>query len=656
MQATGTPGTEAGALLSRNLLTGEDLEMKMSSSIGDTLMWEPGVTSSSYGPGSSRPVIRGFSGYRVRVLQDGIGTGDISDTSPDHGVSIEPLLARSVEVLRGPATLLHGGAAIGGVVDVETRNIPDQPPQGLIEGALSSRWESVSNGATGVGTATVGNENWAFQLNGLLRRAEDYSIPGRARRTPSTTGTNPEGRLPSTWLETDLLSIGGSRFWEKGWIGASFMSYDSRYGVPFHSDAHTHLVGVAAPTAQLVSVDLRQRRTDIEAELDQPFRGVEHVRYRAGISDYTHAELEGASLGTRFEKQEFENKIMVDHSPLGGLSGGLGASFLNSHFLAQGPEVNTPESYTRNFATYLLETYDWNRLQLQVGGRWEVQEVEVIGRRNARIQQGYHAFSLSTGLEYTFLEGWEASATLTLAQRPPSTAELFSNGPHLATGTYEIGGFYTIPGVPGSGGMEVEKSQSLEFSLKRTLGRVTGSLTGYQYRFQDYIFLSSLGPGWQIGGLPIYRYIQTEARFRGVESETTFHLFPEESHHQLDFTTQLDWVQADDLTAQTPLPRMPPLRFGGRLEWKTPSFQMGLEARRASSMDRIQRTFETPTEGYTQINADLRWNPGWRDRSATLFVKASNLTNVEIRNHASVIKDVAPLPGRNITLGITFEF
>ncbi len=642
----------------RALLTEEDLQLKLESSLGDTLLWEPGVTSSSYGPGSSRPVIRGFSGYRVRVLQNGIGTGDISDTSPDHGVTIEPLLARKVEIIRGPATLLYGGSAIGGVVDVESKNIPKTPPSRWGEGAVSGRWDSVSNGRTAVLASTLGNESWAIQLNGLIRRAEDYMIPGQARLNAVTSGPNPSGELPSTWVATENLTLGTAKFWEKGRLGVSYSVFDSQYGVPFHNDAHNHLVGVIAPTSTSVSIDLRQQRIDIDADFYNPTESIEEITYRAGFSSYEHTELEGALIGTFFEKEEFDNRLQIDHAPVGDLFGGLGSSFTHTHFSSVGPEVNTPESFTRNFALFLIENYERERFRVQAGGRWEAQGVEVIGRRNARLKQSYHALSVSAGMEFDLTEKWKLSGNWSFAQRPPATAELFSNGPHLATGTFEIGGFYAIPGVPEGGGLDLEQSQNFELTLERTGSRVSGSFTYFQYDFDNYIFLSSLGPGWEINGLPIFRHVQREARFRGVEWETTFHLLPEDGDRHLDFTTMLDWVRADDLTAGDPLPRTPPLRIGGRLEYEEGPWHLGVELRRAAAMNRTQQTFETTTAGYTQLNADFRWTHRWGDgdRATSFFIKGSNLTDEEIRNHVSVIKDVAPLPGRNVTVGLTVNF
>jgi iron complex outermembrane receptor protein len=363
-----------------------------------------------------------------------------------------------------------------------------------------------------------------------------------------------------------------------------------------------------------------------------------------------------ALVGTFLEKQEFDNRLQIDHAPIGDVFGGVGSTFTYNHFNSRGPEVNTPESFTRNFALYLVENYERERFRFQLGGRWEAQGVEVIGRRNARLTQSYHALSLSAGLEFEITENWKLSGNWSFAQRPPATAELFSNGAHLATGTYEIGGFYAIPGVPEGGVLDIEQSRNFELTLERTGERVSGSFTYFQYDFDNYIFLSSLGPGWEINGLPIFRYIQREARFRGVEWETKFHLLPDDGDRHLDFTAMLDWVRADDLTANTPLPRTPPLRIGGRLEYEKGPWRLGVELRRAAAMNRTQQTFETPTEGFTQLNADIRWTHLWGDRATTFFIKGSNLTDELIRNHVSVIKDVAPLPGRSVTVGLTVRF
>ncbi len=654
--SSGTAPLAESLVFTRALLDEEDLQLKLQSSLGDTLIWEPGVSSSSYGPGSSRPVIRGFSGNRVKVLNDGIGTGDISDTSPDHGVSIEPLLTRNVEIIRGPATLLHGGAAIGGVVNVESKNIPKTPSARTVEGATSLRYGSVSNERTGVIATTVGNEHVALQVNGLLRRAEDYKIPGLAR-TPSAAGTmNPKGELPNTFVNTDTLSLGGAWFFEKGRIGVSYTVFDSNYGVPFHGGAHVHLGVLLPPVEPDVSIDLSQRRFDIDFDLYKPVEGIEKVTYRAGVSQYEHAELEGQLLGTFFEKEEFDNRIQIDHAPVKGIYGGIGASLTRNHLESSGPETNTPESFTRNFALYQVENFELGKWHLQAGGRVEMQDVEVVGRRNRRINVGYDALSAAVGLSYNFTDSWKVTGSWTFAQRPPSTGELFANGPHLATGTYEIGGYYDVPGLPEGGGLDIEQSKSLEFTLEKSKGRVTGSFTVFQYNFDNYIFLSSLGPGWEIRGLPIYRHVEREAKFRGLEMETTFHLLPEDHIADLHITMMVDTVQADDITENTPLPHTPPVRWGGRLEYDIKPWHFGMEWRRVEPMSRLQRTFETATKGYQILNADVRWTHEWGKRATSIFIKGSNLANAEARNHVSVIKDVAPLPGRNVTVGMTVHF
>ncbi len=652
------PLIDTRLIQSRSLFSAEDLQLKIQPALGDTLMWEPGITSSSFGPGSSRPVIRGFSGDRVRMLSDGVGTGDISQTSPDHAVTAESLLAEEIEVMRGPSTLEFGGSAIGGVVNVRSKNIPRRPPAKWYEGASSVRFESVSRERTGVTALTLGNENHALQFNVLRSISDDYDIPGQARLNPTDPTKNAVGTLPNTWTDRLTASAGAGKYWEKGRIGAAITRIDSDYGVPFHADAHTHIGPSITQQVDGVSVDLKQLRFNGEVALFNPVTAIDEIEFRGAWSDYHHAESESTSvLDNDFSNIETETKLDITHARWGGFSGRLGGTWRTIDFGSKGPEVNTPDTQTENFAGYLIESFESGPLRLQIGGRLETQiiDVDFSGARQERLT--YDSRSLSAGLEYEIWEGFEFAANWSRARRPPNSGELFANGPHLATGTFEVGGWYRIPFLkPTEGGVDLERSENYEFSFRKTTGRLTGSVTYFNYDFDNYIFVSAIGPGWDFNGLPIFRYVQTRAKFEGAEVQLEYELLPESEDSSLNYHFSADSVRAADLNENTAIPRFPPVRIGNRLEYEKGRWAFGFEVRHAFSQNRTQRNLETPTKPYTMLNADLTHTRKWGQRDLSLFIKGSNLLNVEARNHVSVAKDVAPLPGRSVGIGAILHF
>lgn len=641
-------------LMPRSVLKPADLKLKTQSSLGDTLGWEPGVNSTAYGPGSSRPVIRGFSGNRVRMLNGGLSTGDISYTSPDHGVAIEPIFIRQVEVLRGPATILHGGPAIGGAVDVETRHIPVTAPARVVEGELETRYASGSDEKMGALAATAGGGPVAFQFNTLRRAANDYRFPGLARKNPTPGQANPSGRLPETHLDTTSHAAGAGWFWEQGRVGLAVSTYDSTYGVPFHSDAHQHLIGAVVQPNLPVSIALRQNRFDFEGELYAPVAALETVKFRAGYSEYRHAELEGPVTATRFANNELDTRLEAWHAPLGALSGRLGLRFNDASFNSAGLEVNTPPTFAQNWAVFLLEDLQLGPVRLQVGGRWDEQALTATGRTR-NVTTNYTGKSFTLGAAWSPVADYELGFVWGVHQRAPTTAELFANGPHVATGTYEIGGFYTIPGFPFGGGLGLERSFSYEASLRKTRGRFTGEVTAFHYDFSNYIFLESLGPGWELNGLPIFRHVQRRAAFHGLELQLGWDVLVRDAE-KLRWQWLADFVRGQDLDRNSPLPRVPPLRLGTRLEYTLRSWTTGVELRHVARQGRIQLDRELPTDAYTFFNADVRYSFDWGKRRAALFAQAANLLDEQGRSHVSVIKEVAPLPGRSITVGLNLTF
>ncbi|MDB6167184.1 MAG: TonB-denpendent receptor [Verrucomicrobia bacterium] len=637
-----------------SILAGNELRLQLAPTLGETLSATPGVNSTYYGPGASRPVIRGLGGDRVRMLDNGVGSLDASNVSPDHNVSVEPLLVERIEVLRGPATLLYGSSAVGGVVNVIDNRIPSAAPATPVTGRTELRFDTASNERTGVLALTAGNSHVAFQLNALRTETDDVSIPGYA--DPS----NPEnkGTLANSAISTKSGTLGTAFFGKAGTVGVAVSQYETRYGVP---------------TGEPIEIDMKQRRADFRAEITRPFGPFKGARARFGIADYNHAEVDETTglPNTTFHNHAYEGRIELSQQDFGNLSGTVGVQTSRSDFSAIGEEVVTPPSLTLNHAVFFLESYKVDpSLTLQFGGRYEAQSI-ALGhvRTDLPSYPGYsaatgetrrdHGVSLSTGAVYYLAKDYSLGVSVAYSQRIPSAQESFSSGPHGGTNAYEIG----------TTGLSKESSLGLDVVLRKRAGFITGSVGGFVNRFQNFIFeqrdasfyfadASGTFEPYPVppdtSYLPIYQFIAKDALFYGGEAELTLHLVEGTGYHlHLDLMT--DYVHAEQTTDHQPLPRIEPLRTAVGLHYENERWILGVEARHVFRQDRVAPE-ETETAGYTLLNASVsRTIPG-RLANLELFLRLTNLTNQEARVHSSFLKDVAPLPGRNLTGGVRLLF
>jgi iron complex outermembrane receptor protein len=649
--ATGHAATLSEIAQPVTVLSGADLALKRQPTLGETLAQEPGVSSTYFGPGASRPVIRGLGGDRIRVLQSGVGTADASSTSPDHAVSFDPLAAEQVEVVRGPATLLYGSNAVGGVVNVLDDRVPDTAPDRPLHGAIEFAGATAADEGSGAASLTGGAGRFAWHADFLHRRTDDVSIPGFAESAALRAEEEAEGEeheqatgvLENSAVENTGGALGVSVVSSRGYLGLALSGLDSTYGVPGHAQHGEEGVPEGeAPSEEEahVSIDLRQRRADLRGEWRHPFAGLRAARLRVGLADYEHSELEGEAVGTVFNNDSWEGRLELPHSPLGPFTGSVGVQGFRRDFEAIGEEAFAPPTLTDGWAMFAFEEAARGPWRFQLGGRLETQEVRAEG--DTPDERDFTGFSGSAGVVWQDAAGWGVAFTAARSVKLPNAEELFSNGPHIATRAFEIGD-------PDLG---TETSVGLDLSLRKRAGRVTGELNGFLNRFDDFIFEEFTGE--EEDGLAVVQYVQRDADFRGLEAQARLELFHAEPHH-VGLDLQADYVHAELRDTGDPLPRIPPFRYGVGLHYEGSRWSARAELRGAGEQDRVAAS-ERPTDGWAMLNASLGWRAFFGRAVLELLLRGSNLTDEEARNHVSFLKDQAPWPGRDVRLTARLTF
>lgn len=608
----GPPRSQLDVAQATNVLSDDELAYRQRPTLGETLEGQAGISSTYFGPGASRPVIRGLGGDRVRMLSDGLGSADASGTSPDHAVAIDPEGAERIEVIRGPATLLYGSSAVGGVVNVLDDRIPDRVADARITGSVEALGSSAADERTGSLVLGGGAGRVAWHADYLKRETDDYEIPG--------------GVLANSAQQADSGSVGVSYVGTRGFLGVSASGFDTLYGVPGEEEA--------------VRIDLEQRRFDLKGELRQDFAFFQGVKVRVGTNEYEHAELEGEELGTRFTNDAFEGRFELVQKTTETLSGAFGVQFQHSDFAAVGAEAFVPASTTDNLALFGFESIGLrDKLRLEVGARFETQDVNADAEPPDR---SFDGLSGSGGLVWDFAPAFTAVLALSRTERLPTATELYANGPHVATRAFEIGDV----------NLDTEQSTGVDLSLRKRTGRLTGSLTVFENRFADFIFEDFTAE--EQDGLQVIRFRQADAKFRGAEADVHFDLY-----HGVDSHVALELV-ADEVRAELergggPLPRIPPRRLGLGVNFHARRLRGFAEVRHSFEQNRISRN-ETATDGYTLVNASLSYRLQLGPTSLDLVLNGRNLADEDARIHTSFLKDVAPLPGRDVSLGVKLFF
>jgi iron complex outermembrane receptor protein len=646
---TATPGASTLSEVAQpvSVLAGQELALRLQPTLGETLAQQPGVNSTYFGPGASRPVIRGLGGDRIRVLQSGIGSADASSTSPDHAVSFDPLAAEQIEVVRGPATLLYGSNAVGGVVNILDDRVPDTVPDRPLHGKIALDGGTVADERAGGVSLAGGKNRFAWHADFLKRKTDDVNIPGLAesaalREQEGEEGEEHEqveGMLENSAIDNTSGALGASLVGSRGFLGVAVSGLDSLYGVPghHHHAEEEHADGEAPPEEEEeapVQVDLRQRRGDLRGEWRNPFAGFTSARLRFGLADYEHQELEGGAVGTVFANQSWEGRLELAHRRAGPFTGSIGLQGSDRDFSAIGEEAFVPPTNTRTWALFAFEEARRGPVRFQLGGRVERQEAESSG--DAPLARDFTGYSGSAGIVWQNAAGWSTAFTVARSTKLPNAEELFSNGPHLATRAFEIGD-------PALG---KEKSLGFDLSLRRRTGQVTGEVNLFLNRFDGFIFEEATGE--EEDGLQVFRFVQRDAEFRGAEAQARIELFHSEPHH-VELDLMADYVRATLRETDEPLPRIPPFRYGVGLHYDGGHWNGRVELRGVAEQDRVA-AFELPTEGYTLLNASLGWRAFFGRSVLELMLRGTNLTDQEARNHVSFLKDLAPLPGRDLRL------
>lgn len=630
-----------------SILQGDELQRQVRATIGETLSRQPGVSSTFFGPSASRPILRGLDAERVRILSDGIGSFDVSNTSVDHAVAVNPLLADRIEIMRGPAALLYGSGAIGGVVNMRDLRIPVEVPKGTVH----------VDAAAGVASAAR-ERNLAASLNaplggglvahvdGSFLETDNYRTGGFLFSKPlRDLATAQGGDLAVEGQARGRVQNSGGRTWDVAgglaWIGqgganlgVAVSHLASLYGIP-----NSLKVGVAANDDQNIRLDMRQSRVDLRGAL--PLGGAfKEVKLRAGWASYAHDELgETGAIGTSFFNKSWEGRLELVQEKRGGWQGASGVQYFSREFRAEGAEAYIPANGTRQLGLFTLQEFDLGALKLEIGGRFEHTDVKSppVGR-----QRRFDTVSVSAGGSVDVGGGFRLAVSLARTERAPAAEELFANGGHAATRAFEIG----------NPDFATERQLGAEAALR---GRGPGwrfELSGFINRFDNFIYLGPTGA--VADDLLVFQYGQANARFYGFEAEgglTVARLGPA----RVELTALVDYTNATLLAGGGPVPRIPPLRMIGGVEASGGTVGGRIEVEHVTAQDRIA-AFESRTPGWTMLNASLSWKVFGPDSATTLLVQANNIFDVEARRHPSFLKDVAPLPGRDIRLSLRMAF
>jgi len=663
------PQSERDVLQGTSVLSGEALTRNLRPTIGETLARLPGVSATSFGPSASRPILRGFQGERIRVLTDGIGSFDVSNTSVDHAVIIDPLLAERIEVLRGPSALLFGSSAVGGVVNVVDKRIPRTRPENGYRLDAIANYGSAANERSGEAAADVAVGRYlVLHADGSYLKSDDLEIGGfalsRQARAAALSqvgrpqdgdepidfaaSANIRGRLPNTAARTWTAGVGASIITDTGHLGVSYSRYDSLYGVPIR---YATAIGQEQEAPRL---DVKQDRFDLRGEVQTGGGFLDRIRIRLGHAKYRHFELEeDGSVGTAFYNNGTEGRFELVQATRGGWSGASGVQYLNRLFDVAGDEAFLPRNETNQTGLFTLQQYANGRFRAEGGLRYEWSDLAArtdpadrffVGQRNFR------ALSGSLGASYEVADGVRIGVNGSRTERAPSAEELFANGAHAGTQAYELG----------SPDFRLEKSWGGELTLHAHTGTVNFDASAYYNRFSNYISenqvdqavcAAAAAPSGREVDLPCFQYQQADARYYGVEADLSATLFTLGTT-RINGDVLGDYVRAT-IVDLGPVPRIPPARVLGGVEAQGDRFTLRAEVEHLFDQDRIAR-FETPTRDYTIVNASLSLSPFGRDSRTTLLLSANNILDANVRRHASFLKDFAPLAGRDLRATLRF--
>ena len=621
-----------------SVLTGQDLARQLDTTVAGTLQAEPGIAIRAFGSAPARPVIRGLDGDRVVVLEDGQRTGDISAQSGDHGVPVNPAAATKLEVVRGPATLLYGANAIGGLVNIISDQIPSEKttrPSG------NFTFDAGTNGGQGgaAGDVHVGNGQWAFHFGGSGQRIGNYSTP--------------EGEVENSQSRTGTVSLGGAWTGDNSYVGASYGYTDMKYGIPIVEGGE-------------ISLDPRRHAFNVRAGGTALPGFIQSYRATLGIRRYEHRELEGDEIGTTFDNDQLEGEVLLSHRKTAGLLGSVGGWLLNRQFQAVGEEALSPPVDQNSVAGFLYEEKAWSHATLQFGGRLDHTR---YAPENGLPNRDFTEVSASVGLlvrPAAANDNFVIAASLARAARPPALEELYFYGPHLGNFAYEIG----------NPDLEPERAVGFDLALRARGDRFEGEISFFRNNIDNFVFRNPISDeefeeredefddrfnidhgdeeeedGDHHGGdLPYVEFVGRDATLWGFEAHGDVKIT---SQWTAEFT--FDMVRGTLNESDDDLPRMPPYRGIVGLRYANAGFQAGTAVNMVASQDRVYGD-ELPTDGY----ATLRFYGSYSFTAGrvlnTITARLENATNELYRNHLNYLKDQLPEMGRTFRLVYTVGF
>ena len=644
------------------IVRAEELAANARPGLGDSLTHTPGVSATSFGPSASRPVLRGLQGERVRVLSNGIGSIDVSNTSVDHAPVVNPLLAQRIEVLRGPQSLLFGSSASGGVVNVIDRRIPDAVPDEAIHFGAMGGYGSAANERMLAASAEVPlGGNWVGHVDGSWLKTDDLRIGGHLL-TPELRATalassllppdpmaDPEidfaanaaltGTLPNTANRTWTAGVGLAIVTDGGNIGVAFSKYDSLYGVPVRFATEPGQ-GQEAPR-----IKLRQDRIDARAELVTGGGLIEKLAFRFAFGDYEHAEIEpDGAVGTTFSSTGMEARFELIQKERGGWKGVTGTQYMNRDFNVVGEEAFLPRNSTDQIGFFTLQQWESGPLMVEGGARFE--HTSQIAKPDASQPQffsgerRFDAFSAAIGASYDVAPGWKVAANLSRTSRAPSAEELFANGPHAGTSAFEVGD-------PDLG---LEKAWSAEGILRGNVEGLRFEASIFHSWYSNFVYEERTGAIED--GLPEFQIRQANARLYGFEAEAEV-VLAKPGPWTVSASALVDYVHAE-IDGAGAAPRIPPLRVLGGLKAASPHLDLLAEVEYVFAQNRIA-AFETVTPAYTVVSLSATWRPMGDDGPLSVIVSGNNLFDVTARRHASFLKDYAPLAGRDFRVTLRLD-
>ena len=630
-----------------SILNGRELSLKRENTLAETLNSIPGVSNSSFGPSAGRPMIRGMDSDRIKILQNGVNNLDASNLSFDHGVSIDPLIIEQIDVIRGPATLLYGGGAVGGVVNAIDHRIPKEKFEG-ITGRGEVRYGGANLEQSNAAVVDVGTGNFVMHFDAYNRDAKNLKIPGNALSarkstsrswnpaTPgygSYTGDHGTNKLINSQSETKGGAIGASMIFDRGYAGVSYAKHQTQYGSPLES---------------AVSIDMDNDRFDFASEIRDLGTFFDRAKFRAAYTDYMHKEIEGGAINTTFKNQGVDGTFELGHQPILGIKGVMGLQFESGKFQALGAGAFVPSSKTNSQSAYLYEELPINQHKVTFGLRHGEHDVDSKGGGNfTAANKSFKTNNGAIGGLYTLNSQWSLAGNLSHNERAPSYFELYANGVHAATGAYE----------QGQTNLKIEESNGLDGQIRWKTGQDSLTLGAYSTKFSNYIGLISSdahNAGTQNYKPSIFTGIKAE--FKGVELEGKSMLTD-----NLQLNVRGDYVDAKDKTNGGYVPRISPLKLGVGLKYEFDRFGARLDVLHAFKQDRVAINYnyiagkELITDAYTNISMMATYKlPTQYNLEA--FTKANNLLDEEIREHASFLKDIAPMGRRSIMFGLRGDF